>query len=187
MMSPRQLYPTVLIVAVALLASLILHEISVAADRARIGYTSPGPQHGILWVGDVSGIFKKNNLDLEIIYMPGNISIASLLSGEIQFGQMTGAFEAHDHGGVRATHPCACDRGSRPCYYLQLAGEKRHQGFRCALDINEVDVEAVLLEKSHVFGHPKDGRRACIGGNVDKVKFLLSIELVPTAAQQKDD
>lgn len=96
-------------------------------------------------------------------------------------------FEAHDHGGVRATHPCACDRGSRPCYYLQLAGEKRHQGFRCALDINEVDVEAVLLEKSHVFGHPKDGRRACIGGNVDKVKFLLSIELVPTAAQQKDD
>src|SRR5262249_17512369 len=30
-------------------------------------------------------------LDLEIIYMPGNISIASLLSGEIQFGQMTGA------------------------------------------------------------------------------------------------
>jgi len=91
MMSPRQPYPTVLIVAVALLASLILHEISVAADRARIGYTSPGPQHGILWVGDVSGIFKKNNLDLEIIYMPGNISIASLLSGEIQFGQMTGA------------------------------------------------------------------------------------------------
>jgi len=36
-----------------------------AADKVRIGYTSPGPQHGILWVGDVSGFFKKNNLDLE--------------------------------------------------------------------------------------------------------------------------
>ncbi|HWX76978.1 MAG TPA: ABC transporter substrate-binding protein [Candidatus Acidoferrales bacterium] len=90
-MSLRQRDLTVFIVAAAVLASLILRETSVAADRVRIGYTSPGPQHGILWVGDVSGIFKKNNLDLEIIYMPGNISIASLLSGEIQFGQMTGA------------------------------------------------------------------------------------------------
>jgi NitT/TauT family transport system substrate-binding protein len=91
MMSPRQKCLTVFVVIAAVLASLILRETSVAADRVRIGYTSPGPQHGILWVGDVSGIFKKNNLDLEIIYMPGNISIASLLSGEIQFGQMTGA------------------------------------------------------------------------------------------------
>jgi len=90
-MSPRQKCLTVFVVIAAVLASLILRETSVAADRVRIGYTSPGPQHGILWVGDVSGIFKKNNLDLEIIYMPGNISIASLLSGEIQFGQMTGA------------------------------------------------------------------------------------------------
>ncbi len=87
----RQRDLTVFIVAAAVLASLVLRATSVAADRVRIGYTSPGPQHGILWVGDVSGIFKKNNLDLEIIYMPGNISIASLLSGEIQFGQMTGA------------------------------------------------------------------------------------------------
>ena len=90
-MSLRQGDLTVFIVAAAVLASLILRATSMAADRVRIGYTSPGPQHGILWVGDVSGIFKKNNLDLEIIYMPGNISIASLLSGEIQFGQMTGA------------------------------------------------------------------------------------------------
>src|SRR5689334_13553260 len=65
-----------------------------AADRVRIGYTSPGPQHGLLWVGDTAGLFKKNNLDLEIIYMPGNISAPSLMAGEIQFGQMTGALMA---------------------------------------------------------------------------------------------
>jgi ABC-type nitrate/sulfonate/bicarbonate transport system substrate-binding protein len=86
-MSPRQLYPTVLIVAVALLASLILHEISVAADRARIGYTSPGPQHGILWVGDVSGIFKKNNLDLEIIYMPETSPLRHSCRGRFNSGK----------------------------------------------------------------------------------------------------
>ena len=64
---------------------------SPAADRVRIGYTAPGPQHGLLWLGDTAGLFKKNNLDVEIIYMPGNISAPSLMSGEIQFGQMTGA------------------------------------------------------------------------------------------------
>ena len=62
-----------------------------AADKIRISYTSPGPQHGILWLGDTAGLFKRNNLDLEIIYMPGNISAPSLMAGEIQFGQMTGA------------------------------------------------------------------------------------------------
>jgi NitT/TauT family transport system substrate-binding protein len=51
-----------------------------AADRVRIGYTSPGPQHGLLWVGNTAGLFKKNNLDLEIIYMPGNISAPSLMA-----------------------------------------------------------------------------------------------------------
>ncbi|MBM4263200.1 MAG: ABC transporter substrate-binding protein [Deltaproteobacteria bacterium] len=61
------------------------------ADKIRISYTSPGPQHGILWIADTSGLFKKNNIDAEIIYMPGNISAPSLMSGEIQFGQMTGA------------------------------------------------------------------------------------------------
>lgn len=62
-----------------------------AADKVRIGYTSPTPNHGVLWVADTSNLFKKNNLDLEIVYMPGNISLPSLLSGEIQFAQMTGA------------------------------------------------------------------------------------------------
>ena len=52
-----------------------------AADKIRIGYTSPGPQHGLLWLSDTAGLFKKNNLDLEIIYMPGNISAPSLMSG----------------------------------------------------------------------------------------------------------
>lgn len=65
--------------------------VALAADRTRIGYTSPTPNHGVLWVADDSGLFKRNNIDIEIVYMPGNISIPSLVAGEIQFGQMTGA------------------------------------------------------------------------------------------------
>ena len=70
---------------------LSLPGVSIAADRIRISYSSPGPQHGLLWIGDTAGILKKNNLDVEVIYMPGNISAPSLMSSEIQFGQMTGA------------------------------------------------------------------------------------------------
>lgn len=68
-----------------------LQGLSLAADKVRIGYTSPTPNHAVLWVADVSGLLKKNGLDVEILYMPGNISLPSLLSGEIQFAQMTGA------------------------------------------------------------------------------------------------
>ena len=75
----------------AFLFSFLATQKSFSADKIRIAYTSPGPQHGVLWVGDVAGVFKKNNLDLEIIYMPGNISMGSLIAGELNFGQMTGA------------------------------------------------------------------------------------------------
>jgi ABC-type nitrate/sulfonate/bicarbonate transport system substrate-binding protein len=83
-----------IIVAVAAAVFLFVAMQATAADRVRIGYTSPGPQHGLLWLGDTAGLFKKNNLAVEIIYMPGNISAPSLMAGEIQFGQMTGALMA---------------------------------------------------------------------------------------------
>jgi ABC-type nitrate/sulfonate/bicarbonate transport system substrate-binding protein len=71
------------------IAAVAIQTPSSAADKVRIGYTSPTPNHGVLWVADTSHLFKRNNLDLEILYMPGNISLPSLLSGEIQFAQMT--------------------------------------------------------------------------------------------------
>ncbi|MGH7874773.1 MAG: hypothetical protein ACREQO_21485, partial [Candidatus Binatia bacterium] len=80
-----------IILATAGAVFLLIAMQAAAAERVRIGYTAPGPQHGLLWLGDTAGLFKKNNLDVEIIYMPGNISAPSLMAGEIQFGQMTGA------------------------------------------------------------------------------------------------
>lgn len=79
------------VLATAFIFRLGNGEPAIAADKVRISYTSPGPQHGILWIADVSGLFKRNNVDIEVIYMPGNISAPSLLAGEVQFGQMTGA------------------------------------------------------------------------------------------------
>jgi NitT/TauT family transport system substrate-binding protein len=90
-MFARQSRTRPLIFIASFMAIFLTAAASAAADKIRISYTSPGPQHGLLWLGDTAGIFKKNNLDLEIIYMPGNISAPSLMSGEVQFGQMTGA------------------------------------------------------------------------------------------------
>jgi NitT/TauT family transport system substrate-binding protein len=81
---------TISILAWLIVGLSLVHD-SSAADRVRIGYTSPTPNHAVLWVADVGGLLKKNGLDVEILYMPGNISLPSLLSGEIQFAQMTGA------------------------------------------------------------------------------------------------
>ena len=90
-MFARQTRTRPLIFIASFIAIFLTAAAGAAVDRIRISYTSPGPQHGLLWLGDTAGIFKKNNLDLEIIYMPGNISAPSLMSGEVQFGQMTGA------------------------------------------------------------------------------------------------
>jgi ABC-type nitrate/sulfonate/bicarbonate transport system substrate-binding protein len=62
---------------------------SAAADKVRVAYTSPGPTQGVLWVADVGRTFEKNQLSAEIIYT--RAAIESLVAGEIEFGQMTGA------------------------------------------------------------------------------------------------
>ena len=64
---------------------------SAGADKLRMGYTSPSPTNGVLWVADFARIFTKNGLDVEVLYMPGNIAIGSMMAGEIQFAHMTGA------------------------------------------------------------------------------------------------
>ena len=88
----RNKLPGSLIAGIALsMISTGLQGLAIGADKVRIGYTSPTPNHAVLWVADVSGLLKKNGLDVEILYMPGNISLPSLMSGEIQFAQMTGA------------------------------------------------------------------------------------------------
>jgi NitT/TauT family transport system substrate-binding protein len=91
MFAPRSTLPKLLMGLVALALVAALESPSTAADKVRIGYTSPTPNHGVLWVAEFAGLLKKNGLDMEILYMPGNISLPSLLSGEIQFAQMTGA------------------------------------------------------------------------------------------------
>ena len=73
----------------------------VSADNVRVAYSSPSATQGILWVADVGGLFKKNGLDVQVIYT--RLAIESLVAGEIDFGQMTGALMASAR--VQGTDP----------------------------------------------------------------------------------
>jgi ABC-type nitrate/sulfonate/bicarbonate transport system substrate-binding protein len=61
----------------------------LAADKVRVAFSAVSPTQGVLWVADVGGIFTKNGINAEIIYT--RAAIETLVAGEVQFGQMTGA------------------------------------------------------------------------------------------------
>jgi NitT/TauT family transport system substrate-binding protein len=62
---------------------------SAAADKVRVAFSAVAPSQGVLWVADVAELFKKNDLSAEIIYT--RAAIETLVAGEVDFAQMTGA------------------------------------------------------------------------------------------------
>ncbi|MGZ9187245.1 MAG: ABC transporter substrate-binding protein [Candidatus Binatia bacterium] len=52
-------------------------------------YSSPSPTQGVLWVAQTGGLFLRNGLSVEIIFT--RAAIETLVAGEVEFGQMTGA------------------------------------------------------------------------------------------------
>lgn len=62
---------------------------ATAADKIHVAYSAIAPTQGVLWVAEVGGLLTKNGLDAEIIYT--RAAIETLIAGEVQFGQMTGA------------------------------------------------------------------------------------------------
>jgi NitT/TauT family transport system substrate-binding protein len=62
---------------------------SGAADKVRVAFSALAPTQGVLWVADVGGLLNKNGISAEIIYT--RAAIEALLTGEVDFGQMTGA------------------------------------------------------------------------------------------------
>ena len=62
-----------------------------SAEPMRIVYTAISPMYGPLWVTREAGLFKKHNLDVELVYLSGGtLSTAALVSGDVQIA-FTGA------------------------------------------------------------------------------------------------
>jgi NitT/TauT family transport system substrate-binding protein len=54
-----------------------------------VAFSAVSPTQGVLWVADVGGLFNKNGFSAEIIYT--RAAIETLVAGEVDFAQMTGA------------------------------------------------------------------------------------------------
>ena len=67
----------------------IAHGASAVPDKVRAAYSSPSPTQGVLWVAQMGGLFLRNGLSVEIIFT--RAAIETLVAGEVEFGQMTGA------------------------------------------------------------------------------------------------
>jgi len=64
----------------------------LAADRIRIGLSALSLANSPLWVAEEKGLFKKNQIDAEIILVGGGASrsVSSLLAGDLQFATTGG-------------------------------------------------------------------------------------------------
>jgi NitT/TauT family transport system substrate-binding protein len=74
-----------------LVAALLSNPAIVSGEPLRVVYTAISLMYGPLWVTQEAGIFKKNNLDVELLYISGGtLSTAALVSGDAQIA-FTGA------------------------------------------------------------------------------------------------
>jgi len=75
------------LLSAGLLLILLRPVSSLAQDRVRIGLSSISATSGAIWVAEEKGLFKKQGLDAEVIFIGGGASrvVSSLIAGEIQF------------------------------------------------------------------------------------------------------
>ena len=80
---------TLLILGASALLSNGFPSTAAGSDKIRMAFSAVAPTQGVLWVADVGGLLNKNGLSAEIIYT--RAAIETLVAGEVDFAQMTGA------------------------------------------------------------------------------------------------
>lgn len=59
------------------------------AQTLKVPYVSLSPTAGPLWIAQEAGLFKKNNLGVELLYIPGgSVIIQSIMSGDVKLANM---------------------------------------------------------------------------------------------------
>jgi NitT/TauT family transport system substrate-binding protein len=62
---------------------------SIGAQMVKVPYVSISPTNGPLWIAKETNVFKKHNIDAQLIYIPGGtIIIQSMLAGEASVANM---------------------------------------------------------------------------------------------------
>ena len=73
---------------VTLLAAMLVSA-PVFSQTLKVPFVSISPNPAPLWIAKEAGLFKKHNLDVELVYIPGGtVIIQAMLSGEVRLANM---------------------------------------------------------------------------------------------------
>jgi NitT/TauT family transport system substrate-binding protein len=78
------------VILLSIMVLFFVRDTTPAADRLRISYSGPSISNALLWVSQEGNLFKKNGLDVEIIYLAGSLGQTALIAGETSFAVYTG-------------------------------------------------------------------------------------------------
>lgn len=79
-------------IVLAAVSAFVLQAGGLDAQIMRVPYASLSPNYGPLWVAESAGLFKKNRLDIQPVYISsGSVVVPALLSGEVRIANMGGA------------------------------------------------------------------------------------------------
>jgi NitT/TauT family transport system substrate-binding protein len=86
-----------LIVLTALFSAHVVYA-QTALEKMNIGYSAQAGAFAPIWITKEAGLFKKNGLDVNLIFIPGGpIAVASMLAGEVQAVAMAGPAVVSSH------------------------------------------------------------------------------------------
>ncbi len=78
-----------------LFTSIVLFVVSVAyagaQTKLKVGYQTMTSGPSVLWVTREAGIFKKNGLEVELVYVPPVLLTQPMLAGEVSIASLSGA------------------------------------------------------------------------------------------------
>src|SRR6201988_248038 len=87
-----KIYFPLRLIALLFIAFQLSDGSSLHAQTLKIPYVSLSPTAGPLWIAHEAGFFKRNNLAVELLYIPGgSVIIQSIMSGDVKVANMAPA------------------------------------------------------------------------------------------------
>ena len=69
---------------------LVWTSVGWSADQIRVGYGSLSTSYAAIWVAGEAGLFRKNGINAEVLYLESALVRTALIAGDIAMGGMSG-------------------------------------------------------------------------------------------------
>jgi ABC-type nitrate/sulfonate/bicarbonate transport system substrate-binding protein len=81
----------ILIVATLIALTPVFQSLAAGADKIRIGYSGATVSNAMLWVTEEGGLFQKNGIDPQILYLQTTLGQTAMIAGEIDMCVYSGS------------------------------------------------------------------------------------------------